>query len=135
MMRAGECLPWRTLSRTAARQAAGARQPGAISSGSQRMARASAKGLTSVRTSENLLPVPGPPRGPRRSTPNHLGAAMLNDPASVTVAILMAMGDDNCLDWIASLTPDQYNMLSGDVQRYVIEHTTDDQKRALGIDS
>ncbi|AFC70864.1 DUF2673 domain-containing protein [Rickettsia australis] len=55
------------------------------------------------------------------------------DPASVTTTQIQAMSTDNQQAWVASLTADQYNMLSPDVQKWVMENTTDAQKQALGI--
>ncbi len=55
------------------------------------------------------------------------------DPASVTTTQIQAMSTDDQQAWVASLTADQYNMLSPDVQKWVMENTTDAQKQALGI--
>ncbi|GAA5252190.1 DUF2673 domain-containing protein [Candidatus Rickettsia kedanie] len=55
------------------------------------------------------------------------------DPASVTTAQIQAMSTDDQQAWVASLTADQYNTLSPDVQKWVMEHATDAQKQALGI--
>ncbi|AFC75247.1 DUF2673 domain-containing protein [Candidatus Rickettsia barbariae] len=54
-------------------------------------------------------------------------------PASVTTTQIQAMSTDDQQAWVASLTADQYNMLSPDVQKWVMENTTDTQKQALGI--
>ncbi|MCC8467217.1 MAG: DUF2673 domain-containing protein, partial [Rickettsia endosymbiont of Eriopis connexa] len=51
----------------------------------------------------------------------------------VTTTQIQAMSTDDQQAWVASLTADQYNMLSPDVQKWVMENTTDAQKQALGI--
>ena len=55
------------------------------------------------------------------------------DSASVTTTQIQAMSTDDQQAWVASLTAGQYNMLSPDVQKWVMENTTDTQKQALGI--
>ncbi|MCZ6901838.1 MAG: DUF2673 domain-containing protein [Rickettsia endosymbiont of Ixodes persulcatus] len=60
-------------------------------------------------------------------------ANMPSDPTSVTTTQIQAMSTDDQQAWVASLTADQYNMLSPDVQKWVMENTTDAQKQALGI--
>jgi len=55
------------------------------------------------------------------------------DPASVTTTQIAAMSTSDQQAWVASLTADQYKVLSPDVQNWVMENATDDQKKALGI--
>ncbi|ADE30245.1 DUF2673 domain-containing protein [Rickettsia prowazekii] len=67
------------------------------------------------------------------ANPVFASSMQMPDPASVTTTQIHAMSTNAQQDWIASLTANQYNMLSPDVQKWVMENTTDAQKQALGI--
>ncbi|MFY9589180.1 DUF2673 domain-containing protein [Rickettsia endosymbiont of Halotydeus destructor] len=54
-------------------------------------------------------------------------------PNTVTTDIVMGMSAADQQSWVDSLTMDQYNMLSSDVQQWVMNNTTPDQKTKLGI--
>lgn len=56
-------------------------------------------------------------------------------PEAVTTTQIGAMKPADQQAWINSLTPEQYNMLSSDVQTWVQNNTTDAQKQTLGISS
>lgn len=62
-----------------------------------------------------------------------MSTAQMPDPASVTKDEISAMPADQQKAWVTSLTADQYKMLSPDVQNWVMENASDDQKKALGI--
>ncbi|WP_218460893.1 DUF2673 domain-containing protein [Rickettsia sp. TH2014] len=71
--------------------------------------------------------------------PVFASSMQMPDPASVTTTQIQAMSTDDQQAWVASLvasvTPDSnpYTQLSPDVQKWVMENTTDAQKQALGI--
>ncbi|CAK6507969.1 DUF2673 domain-containing protein [Rickettsia helvetica] len=67
------------------------------------------------------------------ASPVFASSTQMPDPASVTTTQIQAMSTDDQQAWVASLTAEQYNMLSPDVQKWVMENTTDAQKQALGI--
>ena len=67
------------------------------------------------------------------ASPVFASSMQMPSPASVTTTQIQAMSSDDQQAWVASLTADQYNMLSPDVQKWVMGNTTDAQKQALGI--
>ncbi|AAU04151.1 DUF2673 domain-containing protein [Rickettsia typhi] len=67
------------------------------------------------------------------ASPIFASSMQIPDPASVTTTQIHAMSTNDQQAWVASLTASQYNMLSPDVQKWVMENATDAQKQALGI--
>ena len=60
-------------------------------------------------------------------------ANLPSNPTAITTTAIAAMSPDEQKAWVASLTSDQYNMLNSDVQKWVMENASGDQKKALGI--
>ncbi|MCC8368803.1 DUF2673 domain-containing protein [Rickettsia endosymbiont of Polydrusus tereticollis] len=54
-------------------------------------------------------------------------------PEAVTTDSIMQMNTADQKSWVDSLTSDQYNMLSADVQKWVMDNTTPEQKTKLGL--
>ncbi|MCC8407006.1 MAG: DUF2673 domain-containing protein [Rickettsia endosymbiont of Sceptobius lativentris] len=67
------------------------------------------------------------------ASPVFASSMQMPDSASVTTTDIQAMSSDAQQAWVASLTADQYNVLMPDVQKWVMDNTTDAQKQALGI--
>ncbi|WP_342270547.1 DUF2673 domain-containing protein [Rickettsia endosymbiont of Orchestes rusci] len=59
--------------------------------------------------------------------------AKMPAPESVTTDAIMQMNTADQKSWVDSLTSDQYNVLSSDVQKWVMDNTTPEQKTKLGI--